>query len=393
MLQHRSLLPWLTPALGVALAGYIAMTAGYLTLFRRVRPSAFRNLVPTGAGFLIFVGSVGFAGQLASYFQRRQWISNRQISGVLSVGQQIAPLFFFAWFFLWYMIWAGKLGRTRRNLLLNLYLPASLLVLYMSVGGKEWAIVMLALPAVAYWYVRRVMPWKSILIVVLIGIFVIFPLYNTFRNQSDRFDMVRRLNKTVDVASTWSTQGFLDNSIHAFMKRMGIITSVAAVLRDVPDQVDYKYGETLAQAPISIFIPRILWPGKPVLNIGHEFGTTFHLISVVDRETMIAPSLVGEFYWNFGLLGVVIGMFLVGGVYRLVYQKYGTLTGFEPITSGIYIMLFMRLIHFEGSFGGVLGLGVKSYVVLYLIIVVSKKFGLLEPARPVPGKVPGPLNQ
>jgi hypothetical protein len=342
-----------------------------------VRPSKFCNLAPTGIGFLLLAGGVGFAGQLAGSIQSRTWITMRQASGLLSIGQQMAPIFFFAWYLLWYMICSRKLSRLERNLLLCLFIPAAIAVMYFRLGGKEWAIVMLGSPAVAYWYVWRKLPWKSILAVLLVGIFVIFPIYNTYRTQSERFDNIRRMGKALDVATSWNAKGFLDNSLRAFLQRMGIITSLAAVLRDVPDLVPYRHGETLILAPIGILVPRILWPDKPLINVGREFGVTFRLVNVVDRQTYIAPSLVGEYYWNFGLPGVVIGMFLTGGVYRFIYRKYGEPRGFVPIVNGIYVMLFMRLIHFEGGFAGILGLGVKSFAVLYLLIIVSRKFNLL----------------
>lgn len=377
LMQHRSLLPWLTPALGLALVGYVAMTAGYTTLTRKVRPSKFSKLVPTGIGFLLVAGGIGFIGQLAESLQARQWISVRQVSGFLSIGQQIAPIFFFAWYVLWYMVWSRKLSRLERYLLLSLFIPAALMVLYLKLGGKEMAIVTLGMPAIAYWYVHRKPPWKSILAVMLVGLFVIFPIYNTYRNQSDRLDNVRRMSQTINVATYWNTKSFMDNSVRAFLQRMGIITSVAVVLRDVPDLVPYSNGKTLVLAPIGIFIPRVLWPGKPVIKVGREFGLTFRMVNAVDRNTSIAPSLVGEYYWNFGLPGVVIGMFLTGGVYRFIYRKFGEPRGFTPVSSGVYMMLFMSLIHFEGSFAAQLGGAVKSFVVLYLLIIVSRKFNLL----------------
>ena len=149
LLPYRSLLPWLTPALGLALVGYLAMTAGYMTLFRRVRPSGFHDLVPVGSRFLLIAGGVGFAGQVANFLQTRQWISMRQVSGVLSIGQQVSPIFLFTWYFLWYMVWSGKLSRLERNLLLSLFIPAACMIMYLRLGGKEWAIVMLGIPAVA----------------------------------------------------------------------------------------------------------------------------------------------------------------------------------------------------------------------------------------------------
>lgn len=377
VLQYRSLLYWLTPALALALVGYIAMVSGYLTLGRRTRPSAFANLVPSGMAFYLLVGGIGFMGQLANAAQERSVTGGRGISGILSIGQQLSLLFFFGWFLLWYMHWSKRLDKIRKNVLFALYVPAALVIMYAHVGSKEKAIIMVALPTVAFWYARRKLPWKTILAVVLITIFVIFPVYNTFRSQDKRLDTARRLDRTFDVATRWNESGFLDQSLRAFFKRMAIVTSVAAVLKNVPDHVDYRHGDTLLLAPIGLLVPRFLWPDKPVIGIGREFGTTFQLVSSVDKTTRIAPSLISEFYWNFGFPAVVIGMFLVGGCYRFVYQKFGTLAGFDPMRKGIYILLFLRLIHLEGSFGSTLGVVVKGYVILHILIVVSKKIGLL----------------
>jgi len=376
-LQYRSLLPWLTPALATALAGYIAMTLGYMAFFRRARVGRLARYRPTGVGFLLLVVSLGFLGQVSTSLQQWYFHSTGKVDVVVSIGQQFAPLFFLAWFFLWHQLFSGRLPRVQRTLLLSFFLPAAASVLLLLVGGKERAILIFALPALGFWYARRKLPWHALLVVLLVAVFVIFPLYNSFQHLDRRLGTAERLNRTVASISHWDRQNFLDQSVGAFFKRMGIITSVAAVLRDVPDFIPYRKGETLALAPISLLIPRFLWPEKPNINIGREFGVTFNLVNPVDRETQIAPSLVGEFYWNFGMSGVIVGMFIMGIVYRWIFQAFGAYSGYDPLGKAVYIMLFLKMIHFEGNFAGLVAGSLRSLVIIYLLAQASLKLGLL----------------
>ena len=66
-----------------------------------------------------------------------------------------------------------------------------------------------------------------------------------------------------------------------------------------------------------------MWHEKPYINSG----------AIIRREVLpnkkskimgggIPPASVAEFYWNFGILGITLGMFLIGRFMKLMYSSF-----------------------------------------------------------------------
>ena len=53
-------------------------------------------------------------------------------------------------------------------------------------------------------------------------------------------------------------------------------------------------------------IPRALWPGKPDDDAGLELARFKGLIANGSAYLTVSPGLIGEMYWNFGIVGVVL---------------------------------------------------------------------------------------
>jgi len=258
-------------------------------------------------------------------------------------------------------------------------------VLVSLLGGKELAILVLSYPAIAFWYARRKMPWAAFTAFALVGVFVVFPLYNTFRNQSRLLETDVRMSRTLDLAMRWDRREFLDHSVNDFMKRMSLVYCVGAILRDVPSAVPSRNGETLVLLPISLFVPRIIWPDKPNITIGREFAVTFQLVNPVDQVTQISPTITGELYWNYGVPGVVVGMFLLGAIFRVFYERYGSGTARAPLRTACYLALLPMAMHFEGNVAAMMGGLAKSILILSLVFLVARWRGwIVEAAPPSP---------
>jgi hypothetical protein len=311
-------------------------------------------------------------------FQDEGILSDQGISASLSFLQQFGPLFLFGWFLAWYMMWAKRLRASIAVPVLAMMSVMAALILYFTFGGKALAITLIGMPAMAYYEVKRKLPLKSILVIVLIFVFIIFPMYNTFRQVNRNLDMTRRVDRTVEMARTWDSGKYMDASVFAFLKRIGIVTSVAAILSDTGRWVDYRYGETLILAPIAVLIPRFLWPSKPNISTGGEFAETFRLRRAMDRETEVAPSMVGDFYWNFAVPGVVFGMCLLGMGYRWYYQRYGAGAGFDPIRKSIYATLLPSVLGFEANVAIVVGGVIKVLIILIVFLVICRRLGWLD---------------
>jgi hypothetical protein len=373
-----ALAPFYLAGQALTTLGFICFLGGYAGAFRKTRPSPLGRFVPRNVLVYIVPTALGAIGLSARRFQLKSMLDYQGISAPLSFLQQFSSLFYFGWFLPWYMLWAGRLRVSVAVPVLLLLSVFATLVVFFTIGNKTLTVTLLGLPLLAYYEVKRKLPKKTLLVIVLIFVFAIFPMYNTVRQVDKNLDTSRRVDKALDLVSNWNGDKYLDASLFAFLKRVTIVTSVAAIISDTGRWVDYRYGETLLLAPIGLFVPRFLWLDKPNIGIGDEFGSTFRLKGSMDHETDISPSMVGEFYWNFSIPGVVVGMWLLGLGYRWAYQRYGAGSGFDPVRKAIYATLLPTALLLEGSVAIILVGLIKILIILVVFLVVAARLGWLE---------------
>lgn len=83
--------------------------------------------------------------------------------------------------------------------------------------------------------------------------------------------------------------------------------------------VRYGEGETIQRAFIA-FIPRVLWPDKPVVAGGTEIVTNYTLIEFYGG-TSVAAGQTMEFYVNFGMTGIILGFAFLGFLFAWVDSR------------------------------------------------------------------------
>lgn len=113
----------------------------------------------------------------------------------------------------------------------------------------------------------------------------------------------------------------LKNNIDLFLLNADfaiIFDAFVGVLKKVPAQVDYLYGDTFLKF-FYFAVPRELWPGKP--------QTISVIVSdrIYNRDSDLVsynPNLLGEMYFNGGYISVAIIAFLVGILLGSAF-KYG----------------------------------------------------------------------
>jgi hypothetical protein len=101
-----------------------------------------------------------------------------------------------------------------------------------------------------------------------------------------------------------------------------------------------RYGETMAYASYA-FIPRLLWPDKPSLSKGSWF-TVYLGFSPREPEATTSTGITatGELYWNFGIVGVVLGMLFIGMLIGAVWR----LAGADPRGKLLHMVLYTSLL-------------------------------------------------
>ena len=86
---------------------------------------------------------------------------------------------------------------------------------------------------------------------------------------------------------------------------------LADVIIRTPREVPYWGGETYLSL-VGAFVPRVLWPDKPTKELGQAFGHCYGYVGTNDTNTSLNLPFLVEFYANFGIAGIIGGMFLVG---------------------------------------------------------------------------------
>jgi hypothetical protein len=106
-----------------------------------------------------------------------------------------------------------------------------------------------------------------------------------------------------------------------------------------------QLGNTMATLYYA-FIPRVVWPGKPQVSRGAWFTT---YLGMAPREaeatTSTGMTIVGEWYWNFGVAGVAVGMFLTGALLSGLWRLAGNYPTHQPANMVLYTATLIYVIN------------------------------------------------
>jgi oligosaccharide repeat unit polymerase len=122
------------------------------------------------------------------------------------------------------------------------------------------------------------------------------------------------------------TGGAIDNKIFSFqsmynefMINNDIYHPFYGMIYNIPARHDYFYGSSFAYVFIAP-IPRAIWPGKPQPPVKEILYYSLYSYKAIASGRAF-PN-IGELYANFGMLGIILGMYLFGAIQKLLYRYY-----------------------------------------------------------------------
>ena len=123
---------------------------------------------------------------------------------------------------------------------------------------------------------------------------------------------------TVYMQTLW---GFVPSaeSFEKSVGRLDVLQKLAWLTGYVGREGAYLYGETYYPILFKC-VPHLIWPDKPddVRDLGHRYG----FLPEGNEVNAVNVHHVGEMYINFGAWGVVLGMFVLGVLYRIIYELF-----------------------------------------------------------------------
>jgi hypothetical protein len=203
-----------------------------------------------------------------------------------------------------------------------------LLILAYIYDGSKYRIMLSLMPMLSAALVRpRLKKLLPVFVVAgtIVYLFVVAPVITRMRTDQTAVSRLEKL-RAAGEDSFLSTQEDLSYSFQEeaekFLYRQFESTAVGFIVSDVRAQ-GFQYGATMENLTYA-FIPRLLWPEKPMVTRGLWF--TAYLGgsgSEEEAESNTALYSAGELYWNFGILGVVLGMAIMGAMFALIAAKIG----------------------------------------------------------------------
>jgi hypothetical protein len=162
---------------------------------------------------------------------------------------------------------------------------------------------------------------------------------------------------------------------------------LADVIIRTPREIPYWGGETYLSL-VGSFVPRVLWPDKPTKELGQAFGHRYSYIGPNDLGTALNLPILVEFYVNFGILGVILGMCVVGIIYCTI-ERFVNQAGQDTLQSLVGVVILIPLANIESDFS--LGFGglILNGAALWLVLRTIRRSGMANgrTAPPLSGKL------
>lgn len=136
---------------------------------------------------------------------------------------------------------------------------------------------------------------------------------------------------------------------------------------DYNDNANIKQNTVLSSLS-AILLPRFLFPDKKTVVSKDTFESLTGL--ELGRGTSMGPSLLGEFYANFGFMGAAIAFALWGTLLKLVYNKFIALQKTYPLFPFWLVIVFYQIVKAETMFIKVGNHLFKSILIIILIHLI-----------------------
>ncbi len=282
-----------------------------------------------------------------------------------------------------------------------------LLIIFLEIlsGSFAFPFMLIFLDITYLFYIKKKI---NIFPIMLIGIFIIF--LHLGKNQFRNFtwittpeDPEKQIFITPDGISKKHVELALKNKIH-ISHRIGYLLQTYDVISDIDNSILNKTNSTHTMKRIfhsfeslvivskkspyeipfwdgysykilmSKIIPRVFWKEKPSDTLGNEFGHRYQILtksgSFEDVNTSWNMPVLNEFYVNFGLKGVILGMFMLGILFNLV-TIFFSIPNLKNVEHTINYYLFIPIFFMESHLSILTGALLQSYVFLLLFSFLS----------------------
>jgi hypothetical protein len=204
--------------------------------------------------------------------------------------------------------------------------------------------------------------------VVFLAVFylgVVAPAVNNSRTLHGKDSYHKIVRSFYSSSPFYSDRPFLlsmQDQLDQFMRRVFEMPPVAGFMVNEVKRYGFRLGDTMNNLYYA-FIPRIVWHGKPSVSRGAWFTTYLRMAPrEAEATTSTGMTIVGEWYWNFGAIGVVAGMFLTGLLLSGLWRMAGSYPIHQPANMLLYVAIIVNVLNLPDATSPLV-----SNIALYLL--------------------------
>ena len=333
----------------ILLAGYTCLYVGYYLTYDASGRKRLENLPPVEETSeyeptaLYLLWGFCFAMCLLCMFSQGlslSYIFSLGKSGEVTVAESNTALLFLSNFVVT-MISSWMLILFKTDNPAGKVLVSVLQVIYLIMRNSRWLILIVILAPAAFIYTgRRRRPRGIYLVLLGMAGLIIFAWM-----QANRVVL-----SSGGAIQGWGAEGFTLAKLAApFESDLNTYRAFYSMVNRFPERYPYLLGTSYLYMFV-LFIPRVLWKGKPDNPIRTIIE---HSLNSRARVSGTAVSNIGEIYANFGIFGCAVMMFLIGRILAWLKHFYeGSREDALIIYAVMYPLLFQWTArsNFSGNF-------------------------------------------
>jgi len=229
-----------------------------------------------------------------------------------------------------------------------------------------------------YVFVGKIPIWNILAAaIVLYFAYMIIEPFRFMRYSDESFknrDIAATGSAMWDIAKDPERFSFEETSYRqSFVLRSGLTLEAARSIRfkeesRLPDDAP-KFLQKILISPIYAFVPRLLWQGKPIADIGIWYGRAVYGTKIDLGSSAMSP--VGYLYFAGGGIAVLVGFCLLGLMLRVFCYSFWNIG-----SGGMFVFLGMLGMYFWID-SDVAGVFISTFRFLPLLII-SQRFLFLS---------------
>lgn len=248
-------------------------------------------------------------------------------------------------------------------------------------GEKQSFLEPVVQAGIVYHYMRRRVSVTKLIVLGLPCIALAFGLINTYRFiivgkvggvPKSLSDVRDRVALAIDYYTSGDKDPTQKSTFAQFMERENGVDALALTIKYTPERRPFGLGRTYLLFPLQAFVPRQIWPEKPVYHPTDEFERDYLAFpaSIVGFTSM---HLISDLYQNFAYFGVIGGFVLIG---RLLRSFFRFCIPSPANAAGVFIYAFLlpNMIHLME--GDLFGLTMQLIRWLLLLACVCALIGI-----------------